>query len=107
MKAPTKIFDDAESESSIDEGSASRPAACPASGAPQVPPERAGVSDVARECCADCGLEAPATQTAYTLISPAHRWRLEKGVDASGRQVVKWRCAKCWARYRAKTAPIP
>jgi hypothetical protein len=93
MKAPTKIFGDADGDA--ESGSAEV----------QGHPLNVGPVDAERQCCVDCGLEAPATQTAYTLISPAHRWRLRKVADASGRQVIEWRCAKCWARYRAKIAP--
>jgi len=89
MKAPVKIFDDAKA----DAGSAGSDAEA----------QQFQLGDAERQRCVDCGTTAPETETAYTLISPRHRWRLMKVVDASGQQVVEWRCAKCWARHRAKT----
>ena len=94
MKAPLKIFDDGEAEAtSVRSGK----------GVQHIQPDRAQAAE--RERCVDCGLEAPPTETAYTLISARHRWRLLKVVDASGLTVVEWRCANCWARYRARTTP--
>ncbi len=42
--------------------------------------------------CADCGIPAPATESAYTLISSRHGWRLQYEVDARGEKQPKWRC---------------
>jgi hypothetical protein len=90
MKAPVKIFSDAKEESDL--------AGCEL----DVSKIRRERESAERDRCVDCGLEAPVTETAYTLISPRHRWRLRKVVDAAGHQVVEWRCAPCWAKLRAK-----
>ena len=51
--------------------------------------------------CAHCGTPAPATETAYTLISSRHGWRLQYEVDARGERQPKWWCGDCWRRRKA------
>jgi hypothetical protein len=55
---------------------------------------------IARRTCADCGASAPATESAYTLISSRFGWRLTYETDASGQKVPKWRCGDCWKRHK-------
>jgi len=52
--------------------------------------------------CAGCQQSAPPTATAFTLISSAHRWRVIRIADGSGRAGVEWRCPRCWAAYKAR-----
>ncbi|GAC1576064.1 MAG: hypothetical protein NVS3B20_25160 [Polyangiales bacterium] len=49
--------------------------------------------------CTDCGAQAPATRTSYSLISSEHGWRLARKTD---RPEFVWRCPACWARHKAK-----
>jgi hypothetical protein len=50
--------------------------------------------------CADCGVHAPKTTTAHTLISREHAWRLIRRSVADG-VVAEWRCPRCWQRFKA------
>jgi DNA-directed RNA polymerase subunit RPC12/RpoP len=50
--------------------------------------------------CVDCGKTAPGTETPYTLIGRRHRWRLTFAVDAQGKRLPEWRCAKCAERVK-------
>lgn len=52
--------------------------------------------------CVDCGSHAPRTQTAHTLISSKHGWRLSRARATEGYSF-QWRCPKCWAAYKART----
>jgi hypothetical protein len=54
----------------------------------------------APQTCFDCGAPAPETQTSYTLISPAHGWRVTREKDAEGNYVARWRCPDCWKKYK-------
>jgi hypothetical protein len=51
--------------------------------------------------CVDCGVAAPETDTAYTLISARFGWRLQYAVDAAGRRLPEWRCGECYRRAKA------
>jgi hypothetical protein len=53
-----------------------------------------------REKCHDCKVEAPETNTEYTLISARYGWRVVRSVDAAGDTVLEWRCPACWKRYK-------
>lgn len=53
--------------------------------------------------CVDCGAPAPKTESAYTLISALHGWRLTREIDAEGRRTIEWRCPVCWAELKART----
>jgi hypothetical protein len=59
--------------------------------------------------CGQCGVEAPDTQTDYTLIGRKHAWRLEGQTDAQGRFLLTWHCPDCWrekqANIRGATKP--
>jgi hypothetical protein len=55
---------------------------------------------VDRETCADCGKEAPQTETNYTLISAQFGWRLTRSKGPSGELVVAWRCPECWREFK-------
>jgi len=50
--------------------------------------------------CADCGKLPPHTETAYTLISPKHAWRLSRRPGPDGGVIVEWRCPECWRKYK-------
>ncbi len=53
--------------------------------------------------CVDCGACAPRTQTAHTLISSKHGWRLSRARDATANgYTFQWRCPKCWASHKTK-----
>jgi hypothetical protein len=54
----------------------------------------------AERSCVDCGVTPPQTESEYTLISAQHGWRLSRGVTASGRTRLDWRCPKCWAKRK-------
>ena len=51
--------------------------------------------------CTDCAKRAPATDTAHTLISTKHQWRLTRRLTKAKTLVVEWRCPDCWRRYKA------
>jgi hypothetical protein len=55
---------------------------------------------IARRACSDCGASAPATESAYTLISSRFGWRLTYEPDAAGHKVPMWRCGECWKRHK-------
>src|SRR5258708_30871392 len=59
-------------------------------------------SRVDRETCADCGKEAPQTETNYTLISAQFGWRLTRSTDASGGVLVEWRGPGCWGGVKKR-----
>lgn len=51
--------------------------------------------------CTDCRKPAPDTDTAHTLISGKHQWRLSRRME--GQQWInEWRCPDCWRRYKAR-----
>lgn len=54
--------------------------------------------------CIDCGLKAPETDTAYTLIGQRHGWRLTWVLDGAGKRAPEWRCDKCFRRAKAERA---
>jgi hypothetical protein len=60
-----------------------------------VDPDHADVPIVNASCHA-CGVSAPPTRSAHTLISSRHGWRLlrDERDDAAGG--VQWICAECW-----------
>ncbi len=51
--------------------------------------------------CVNCGAPSPKTESAYTLISALHGWRLTRVVNAEGKRTVQWRCPVCWAKMKA------
>ncbi|MGH7440861.1 MAG: hypothetical protein ACRENE_34725, partial [Polyangiaceae bacterium] len=57
---------------------------------------------VEREHCADCGKEAPQTETNYTLISAQFGWRLTRSKAPDGSILAQWRCASCWREFKKK-----
>ncbi len=76
-----------------------------ASGHPSAEPRsHSDISEMERwRSCVGCGASAPKTETAYTLISAMHGWRLTREVDAEGKRVAQWRCPSCWAKLKAAT----
>jgi hypothetical protein len=48
--------------------------------------------------CVDCRAFSPSTQTAHTLISSTHGWRLER-TWGQGQFVLAWRCPRCWKAH--------
>jgi hypothetical protein len=52
-------------------------------------------------CCVDCKACAPKTQTAHTLISSKHGWRLSRARASDG-YTFQWRCPKCWAVHKTR-----
>lgn len=52
--------------------------------------------------CADCGAEAPETDTMHTLYTPRYGWRLTREPTSSGEMVLKLRCPACWSAYKAQ-----
>jgi hypothetical protein len=55
--------------------------------------------------CVDCSASAPTTNTAHTLISAQHGWRLARRKTPEGQRVIEWRCPRCWLRYKSGQAP--
>lgn len=51
--------------------------------------------------CVDCSAHAPKTQTAHTLISSKHGWRLSRARVNEGYNF-QWRCPKCWAAHKTR-----
>jgi hypothetical protein len=51
--------------------------------------------------CFDCKIEAPKTDSDYTLISSG--WRLARRQALNGSFLFEWRCPACWAKYKAVT----
>ena len=61
----------------------------------------ADMSDVqaSMRTCHSCKMEAPVTETGYTLISTKHAWRCKKvplGPDQPPELV--WYCPQCWKK---------
>ncbi len=54
--------------------------------------------------CRDCGVEAPESDTNYTLISGSG-WRVEAATDEIGRRVALLRCPACSKRHRDAMRP--
>jgi len=52
--------------------------------------------------CADCGAEAPETDTMHTLYGGRYGWRLTREPASSGELLLKLRCPTCWSAYKAK-----
>jgi hypothetical protein len=46
--------------------------------------------------CHVCGISAPPTRSAHTLISSKHGWRLLRGEGDGDAGGVQWNCASCW-----------
>jgi len=59
---------------------------------------------VSERRCVDCSKLSPKTQTAHTLISAQHGWRLLRASDATGGVGYEWRCPQCWATRKARSA---
>jgi hypothetical protein len=55
--------------------------------------------------CVDCAASAPTTNTAHTLISAQHGWRLARRKTPEGQSLVEWRCPGCWLRYKSRQSP--
>jgi hypothetical protein len=53
----------------------------------------------------DCGTSVPPQDDESALISMKYGWRLTRKVGDKGQSLLEWRCPKCWASYRASTAP--
>lgn len=51
--------------------------------------------------CVQCGTEAPAANTDYTLISANFGWRVIRQDRPDGSRVMEWRCPSCWRAYKA------
>jgi hypothetical protein len=65
------------------------------------PPSQSDISELERwRSCVGCGAAAPKTETAYTLISAMHGWRLTRDLEADGKRVARWRCPSCWAKLK-------
>jgi hypothetical protein len=56
--------------------------------------------------CVDCRTPPPATQTAFTLISATHGWRISRGHAADGAIVIELRCPACWQKHKARGGSI-
>jgi len=52
--------------------------------------------------CIDCKIEAPETNTEYTLIS-TQAWRLVRRQLSDVNFVFEWRCPTCWKKYKLRT----
>lgn len=59
--------------------------------------------------CHDCGAEAPAADTNYTVVTSRYGWRLTRvTADAQAddgsepTSSVEWRCPSCWQRYNGR-----
>jgi hypothetical protein len=55
-----------------------------------------------KEKCHDCGIDSPATNTEYTLISSRYGWRVVQARDAKGEIVMEWRCPTCWKEFKLR-----
>ena len=64
-----------------------------------IPPDSHDADDELRSCTG-CGAASPQTQTAHTLISSKHGWRLEMKRGSNGRAALVWRCPACWERHK-------
>jgi hypothetical protein len=60
--------------------------------------------DQDKRVCTDCAIEAPSTESAYTLISSRFGWRLQYEANAKGEREPKWRCGDCWRKHKAASA---
>jgi hypothetical protein len=69
---------------------------------PEVAMTEADDELVDRQHCTDCGMVSPRTETNFTLISARYGWRLIRQLDAAGRQVLEWRCPRCWESFRGQ-----
>ena len=63
------------------------------------PPWLKGTTMHATPTCFDCKIEAPETNTDYTLIG-AQGWRLARRRLDDGTVSFEWRCSECWAKYK-------
>lgn len=52
--------------------------------------------------CADCQVEAPTTDTNYTLISSRYGWRMTRVEQRDGRRAMQWRCPQCWDTFKRR-----
>jgi hypothetical protein len=52
--------------------------------------------------CVDCGHLAPENVSEYTLISSRYGWRVTRANAQDGRNLLEWRCRKCFAVHREK-----
>jgi hypothetical protein len=57
--------------------------------------------DLKPQFCDDCGKPSPPTATSYTLFSAKFGWRVVSERAPDGATIHHWRCAECWATYRA------
>ena len=58
-----------------------------------------------RRQCGDCGVDAPETHTAHTLIGTKHGWRLSRTRLPTGDgYLLRWRCPPCWASHKGRDA---
>ncbi len=55
--------------------------------------------------CHDCHKAAPPTNTAHTLISSLHGWRLTRRAVGDGTFAFEWRCRPCSTLHRQRIAP--
>jgi hypothetical protein len=62
-----------------------------------------GVNAQRTKCCSACGTATPSTQTAHTLISAQHGWRLVRERTAEG-ELLAWYCPRCWSKRKASLA---
>jgi hypothetical protein len=46
--------------------------------------------------CHVCGVAAPPTRSAHTLISAQHGWRLARAKSDEGGGAPQWFCSACW-----------
>jgi len=56
-----------------------------------------------QETCIGCASVSPEANSDNTLTT-SFGWRLIRVVDAKGVGVIEWRCATCWAKYKAMQA---
>jgi hypothetical protein len=57
--------------------------------------------------CEDCGTNAPASDTNYTVVTSRYGWRLTRVSLVSEQgdppvHAVQWRCPSCWQRYQGR-----
>ena len=52
-----------------------------------------------RETCVDCGRISPEAGGENTLTT-SFGWRVRRLTDDAGNDVIEWRCASCWQRWK-------
>lgn len=55
--------------------------------------------------CTGCGVASPADVTDFTLISPAHAWRLRRYMHHNT-PVAEWWCPTCWADLKKTSGDL-